>query len=70
MTQQRTDTKVVGIRLEQRVLLRLGGFARTKGSRGGFLASSGFALGWSLRRSERLSLFFKREGEDDRASEL
>ena len=44
-TRQRTDTKVFGIRLEQRVLLRLGCLARTKGGRGGFLASSGFSFG-------------------------
>ena len=40
-----TDTKVLGIRLEQRVLLRLRGLARSKGGRGGFLSSSGFGFG-------------------------
>ena len=36
--------KVLGISLEQRVLRR-GCLARTKGSGGGFLASSGFGFG-------------------------
>ena len=44
-TRRRTDTKVLGIRLEQRVFLRFGRLARTKGGRGGFLASSGFSFG-------------------------
>ena len=44
-TQQRTDTKVLGISLERRALLRLGGLARTKGGRGGFLACSGLGFG-------------------------
>ena len=44
-TRQRTDTKVLGIGLEQKVLLRLGGLACTKGGRGGFLACSGFGFG-------------------------
>jgi len=44
-TRQHTDTKVLGISLKQRVFLRFGGLARTKGGRGGFLASSGFGFG-------------------------
>ena len=45
MTRQRTDTKVLGISLEQRVRLRLGSLARTKRSGGVFLASFGFEFG-------------------------
>ena len=44
-TRQCTDTKVLCVSLEQRVLLRLGGLARTKGGSGGFLACSGFGFG-------------------------
>ena len=44
-TRQRTDTKVLGVNLEQRVLLCLGGLARTEGGRGGFLACSRFGFG-------------------------
>ena len=45
MTRQRTDTKALGISLEQRLLFRFGGLACTKGGRGRFLACSGFGFG-------------------------
>jgi len=44
-TRERTDTKVLHISLEQRILFRLGGLGRTKGGRGGLLACSGFCFG-------------------------
>ncbi|KIJ97987.1 hypothetical protein K443DRAFT_681124, partial [Laccaria amethystina LaAM-08-1] len=39
------NTKVLGVSLEQRVLLHLGGLARTKGGRSGFLLGSRFGFG-------------------------
>jgi len=45
MTRERTDTKVLDISLEQRILLRLGGLGRTKGGHGELLACSGFCFG-------------------------
>ena len=63
-TRQRTDTKVLGMSLKQRVLLRLGGLARTKGGRGGFLAFSGFGFGLVIEtKSAMFILFFSREKE-------
>jgi len=45
MTRQCTNTKFLGISLEQRVFLHLGHLAHIKGGYSGFLASSGFSLG-------------------------
>lgn len=44
-TRLRTDTKVLGIRLEQRVLLGFGGLASTEGGSSGLLARSNFGFG-------------------------
>ena len=68
-TRQRTDAKIIGISLEQRVFFALMVLLAAMGVTAGFSPVLDLALGWSLRRSERcLSFFFKRE--DDRASEL
>jgi len=42
---QRTDTKVLGGSLEERVFLGLGGLAGTEGRSSGLFAGSGFGLG-------------------------
>ena len=60
-TRQRTDTKVLRVSLEQRVLLRLGGLARTKGGGGGFLACSGFGFGLVIETKRAMFILFLQE---------
>jgi len=67
-TRERTDTKVLHISLEQRILFHLGGLGRTKGAAAGFLPVPDFALGCWLVSEQCYSFLQERRRRLLRAS--